>query len=165
MYPLKWNEKRNKWNKPTFWTIQTCSLNSKPPEKENGNGWQPKSRAASGDIIKCTVIENYKPATKNVKRNRGEEAERKEKRQSDQVHCKKQVLRKRKGECEGGSAFTVIIISTKLQLALSRSILHNKKKTRFVYEMCVEREAAMKTKNSHYKYLCGSPQESFWMHN
>lgn len=29
--------------------------------------WQPGSRAA-GDIIKSTVIENYKPATKNVKR-------------------------------------------------------------------------------------------------
>lgn len=40
----------------------------------NGAHWQPKSRAA-GDTIKCTVIENYKPATKNVKRNAGEEEE------------------------------------------------------------------------------------------
>lgn len=139
MYPLKWNEKRNKWNKPTFWTIQTCSLNSKPPEKENGNGWQPKSRVASGDIIKCTVIENYKPATKNVKRNRGEEAERKEKRQSDQVHCKKQVLRKRKGECEGGSAFTVIIMSTKLQLAVSLHLAQQKKNAFCLRNVCRER--------------------------
>jgi len=103
--------------KPSFGALQTCAWSSKAPKKEKGNRWQPKRRVV-GDIIKCTVIENYKPATKNVKRNGGGGSKGGGKTAKTIAHWKKRVVGKGKRKGGRGSAFTVIIMSTQLQLAL-----------------------------------------------